>query len=167
MPRFSRLALTAFAVVLATLAASGGSPSWAGSSDQTKCTKSTQACLDEMVAGIRKHGWLGIEYDKDYDTGALKVKRVVAGSPAEEAGFKAGDELIALNGIKYGDESNKAALAAIKKEMAPGRRATFTVSRGGAEKKLIATLGHVPADVMAQWVGNHMLDHATGDVAQK
>ena len=88
----------------------------------------------------------------------LTVKRVVADSPAESAGFKSGDVLVALNGIKYEDK-NKDALMAAKKSMAPGKQVAYTVSRDGQEKTITATLAPMPSEVLAQWIGHHMLDH--------
>ena len=67
---------------------------------------------------------------------------------------------MALNGIRFGDESNKEALKAAKKAMAPGKQVSYTVQRAGQEKKLTATLAPVPQDVLAQWIGNHMMAHA-------
>lgn len=154
-------------MVLPALLAFVALPVVAGhSGDHYKCTKSTQACLDEMAAGMKNHGWLGIEMDKS-ESGELSIKRVVSGSPAESAGFVVGDVLIAMNGIKYGDEKNKEALMAAKKTMAPGKQATYTISRNGSEKKLTATLAEVPSEVLAQWIGGHMLEHATSQIATK
>ena len=128
----------------------------AGHDSYTKCTKTTQECLDMMTAGLRAHGWVGLEYDK----GALIVKRAVPGSPAEAAGFQSGDVLVALNGLRFDDEKTKEARAADKKTMAPGKNVTYTISRGGYEKKLTVTLAEVPNEVLAQHIGSHMLDHA-------
>jgi C-terminal processing protease CtpA/Prc len=135
--------------------------------DHYKCTKSTQDCLNEMSASLKTSGWVGIELDKSED-GQMLVKRVVAGSPAEQAGFREGDVLVALQGLKFDDDSNKEALKAAKKAMAPGKQVTYTVQRAGAEKKLTATLAAVPQEVLAQWIGNHMMAHADNTaVAQK
>jgi len=126
-------------------------------SDHYKCTKSAQDCLNEMAASLKTSGWIGLEIDKS-DDGVLTVKRVVADSPAESAGFKSGDVLVALNGIKYEDK-NKDALMAAKKSMAPGKQVAYTVSRDGQEKTITATLAPMPSEVLAQWIGHHMLDH--------
>ena len=127
--------------------------------DHYKCTKSTQECLNEMSASLKNSGWVGIELDKNED-GKMLVKKVVPGSPAAQAGFSEGDVLVALQGIKFGDEANTEALKAAKKAMAPGKQVTYTVQRAGSEKKLTATLAPVPQDVLAQWIGNHMMAHA-------
>jgi predicted metalloprotease with PDZ domain len=144
--------LPAMALAIAPVVLAGG--------DHYKCTKPTQDCLNEMAASMKNSGWIGIELDKN-DDGAMVIKKVIAGSPAEQAGFKEGDLVLALNGIRFGDESNMEALKAAKKAMAPGKQVTYTVQRAGMEKKLTATLAPVPQDVLAQWIGNHMLSHAT------
>ena len=136
-----------------------------GGSDHYKCTKSTQDCLNEMATTLKSSGWIGLEIDRS-DDGVLTVKRVVPDSPAEAAGFAAGDVLVALNGIKYEDK-NKDALMAAKKAMAPGKQVTYTVTRGGVEKSISATLAPIPTEVLAQVIGHHMLDHVeTAAIAQ-
>ncbi|HKY31510.1 MAG TPA: PDZ domain-containing protein [Candidatus Polarisedimenticolia bacterium] len=146
-------------VALAVAAVLAIAPAAMAGGDHYKCTKATQACLDMMAHDMKNSGWVGIELDKSED-GKMLVKKVVSGSPAESAGFKEGDVLVALQGLKFADESNKEALKAAKKAMAPGKEITYTVLRAGAEKKLTATLAPVPQEVLAQWIGNHMLAHA-------
>ncbi len=57
---------------------------------------------------------------------------------------------------------------AAKKAMSPGKQVTYTVQRAGADRKITATLAAVPQDVLAQWIGNHMMEHASDQaIAQK
>jgi S1-C subfamily serine protease len=119
-----------------------------------------------MVAKIQKKGWVGIEYDKDEVNHTMTVTRVVPDSPAEAAGFREGDVLLAVNGVSFKDE-NKEKLHQVKAKMVPGGEITYTVKRSGQKKDLDVTLATVPEDVMAQWIGAHMLEHATVAVAQK
>jgi predicted metalloprotease with PDZ domain len=132
-----------------------------------KCTASTQECLDYMVKTYKKRGWVGLELDKDKKGGtrSLFVTRVVPGSPAEAAGFRIGDRLVALNGIEL-TEANEKALSAIYKKMVPGKQVTYRVERKGGMRELTVTLATLPDDVLAQWVGRHMLDHAQVDIAK-
>jgi S1-C subfamily serine protease len=136
-------------------------PAFAG--EGHKCTASTQECLNKMAAKLKNKGWVGIELDKNKDTGTLTVTRVVPGSPAEQAGFRQGDMLLALNGVDM-YSSDKKALHGAKKAFKPGAQVTYTVERAGSKRDLDVTLGTVPDDVLAQWVGGHMLEHA--DVAE-
>jgi C-terminal processing protease CtpA/Prc len=147
------------------LAAVVAVPALAGGSDCSKCTENTQACLDAMVAKLQHRGWVGVELDKD-DYGKLTVTDVIPDSPAQRAGLRDGDVLVALNGVEFG-EKNKKALHAVKKEMAVGKTITYTVKRDGYKKQIDVTLGKVPDEVLAAWVGEHMLDHSAIEVAQK
>lgn len=87
----------------------------------------------------------------------MVVKRVVPGSPAEAAGMKPGDALVALNGTPLGEKS-EAAKKAAQKAMVPGGKVTYTVLRDGKERPVEVTLGKLPREVLAQWVGAHMLE---------
>ena len=157
MKRKSWLAIPALLAFAAAATFAGG--------DHYKCTQSTQECLDMMAAKLNKKGWVGIEFDKSEDESKLVIKRVVENSPAAEAGFREGDVIVAVNGIAYNDE-NQEKLKAQWEGMTPGKKMDFTVSRNGYEKSLSATLTKVPSEVLAAWVGNHMLDHATTAIAQ-
>ena len=139
-------------------------PAFAG--DYNKCTAGTQECLNKMAEKLQNKGWVGIELDRDEETGALSVTLVVDDSPAQAAGFKAGDKLVAMNGLVFGEASEEA-LEEAWGGMKPGKEIAYTVSRNGHDEDLDVTLGKLPEDVMAKWVGQHMLDHATVATAQK
>lgn len=146
------LALTA---LVTTVAFAGG---------DHRCDKNAEECLNAMAANYAKHGWLGIETEKDGDH--YRITAVTAGSPAEKAGFRTDDTLVALEGIALAEE-NKQQLKQIKKSLAVGSEVTYTVARNGSKRQLTATLGQVPHTVLAQWVGEHMLEyHVEGMVAQ-
>ena len=131
-----------------------------------RCSEDTQACLDRLNSKLKAKGWLGVELDKT-ERGGYEVTVVTADSPAEAAGFRAGDVLVALNGVAISAE-NKEALGKIKKNLGPGKAATYTVKRAGAKKQLAVTLGHMPGEMIAAWIGQHMVDnHAVAVVAAK
>jgi C-terminal processing protease CtpA/Prc len=140
-------------------------PAFAGEGYE-KCSAGTQECLDKMAAKMSGRGWVGVELEKDEDTGAMTVTRVVPGSPAESSGLQAGDKLVALNGLSFGDESNHEKLQAAWASMTPGAEVAYTVNRHGHDKKVSLTLVKVPEEVMAAWIGTHMLEHAAVDVGQ-
>lgn len=96
-----------------------------------------------------KHGWLGLDVEKNGSAGYV-VTGIVPGSPAEKAGFMEGDVLVAFNGIAMTD-ANKDALKKAKAQNAVGRRVTYTVARAGAERQIAATLAEVPKEVLARW----------------
>ncbi len=90
---------------------------------------------------MRNAAALGVQLDPKGD-GPAKVSGAVAGGPAEKAGLKAGDIIVALNGkpISNGNE--------LRKELgkfAVGDKVTLDITRGDAKtpekKQLTATLG--------------------------
>lgn len=122
-----------------------------------RCEKDAEECLHATAARYAKHGWLGVELDKD-DEGTYTVTRVIDGSPAAAAGFRAGDVLVALNDIRLVAE-NHDALKKTKRSLSVGSEIRYTVERNGSERQLAATLAPVPEEVLARWVGQHMLEH--------
>jgi C-terminal processing protease CtpA/Prc len=134
--------------------------------EHEKCKMSTQDCLNEMATKLRTSGFVGVELDMDKDTAGYTILRVIPGTPAESAGLQANDVLVALNGVKI-SRDNGEALARARKEWKPGQTVTYTVQRDGAERQVTLTLAPMPADVMAKYIGEHMLEHASTEVAQK
>ena len=121
---------------------------------EQRCKASTQDCLNYMNTHLKERGWVGIEYDEENQ----KVLRVIEGSPAEKAGFRKGDVMVAIDGVDLADE-NSGKIKKIKfEQMKPGNQVTYTVVRAGMKKNLEVTLAAVPDDIMAQWVGRHMLE---------
>jgi len=51
--------------------------------------------------------------------------------------------------------------------MKPGAELTCTVSRKGSKVDLEVELGELPENVMAQWIGGYMIDHAEVQVVSK
>lgn len=153
-PRLTVTLLTLAAVTVAVPVLAGG-----GHHD---CEASAQDCLNAKAAQYAKHGWLGIETEKN-DHGGYTVTAVTEGSPAAEAGFRRGDVLVAMNGIAL-QTDDKEKLRAAKKTLAVGKQVTYTVKRDGEKRQVTATLGEVPRTVLAQWIGEHMLEHHVRDV---
>lgn len=129
------------------------------------CPEDMETCLTKMVAKYKAQGWFGIETEKLDEGYYAKVTKVIPGSPAEAAGMQAGDILLALNGVELKAE-NKEALKKVKQSLRVGAQATYTVKRQGGKAKVAVTLGEVPTEVMAAWIGYHMLEaHAPVRVA--
>ena len=128
------------------------------------CKGTTQECLDKMATQLQKTGWVGINLEHN-DHEQMVVTKVVPDSPAKAAGFREGDILLALNGIRFAEENHKA-MQKDKESQHPGVKVTYTVERNGKERDLTPTLAKVPQDVLAQWIGGHMLEHAEVEVAQ-
>lgn len=127
-----------------------------GKKEEYKCTMETQACLNAMAAKLKNRGWVGIEWDPSE---SHAITRVVPGSPAERDGLRVGDVIVAQDGIRFSDD-NWQKLKSTHAEFRPGKAVTYTVERGGERLDVTVTLGELPREVLAMWVGNHMLEHA-------
>lgn len=104
---------------------------------------------------LKKRGWVGIEMEQTED-GMLAITRVIADSPAEKAGFQAGDVLTSVNGLAYA-QADEAKRKAVWQEMLPGKKMSYVVDRGGKSLDVEVVLASIPETVMAQWIGQHML----------
>ena len=122
-----------------------------------KCEYNTQTCLNHM-AGKQARGWPGIESDKSTDPAGYKVTKVLPNGPAEKAGLKAGDILVALNGLSYASQTEEIKKA--KETMKPGDTVTYSLLRDGKKQDIKVTLGKMPDDVFVAMVGKHILEHA-------
>jgi len=127
-----------------------------------KCTYSTQECLNHMAESMKASGWIGIEYDIDEKTGESSVIRVIPGSPAEKAGMQAGDVLLVMGGIEISEKNHEAIMKA-RKEWKPGKTVTYTIKRDGSRLQISVVLGEWPADLLARYIGEHMLEHAEAE----
>ena len=115
---------------------------------------------------MAQKAWLGISYDTD-EKGRWVVSEVEPGSPAQKAGFEKGDVMLAVDGVGYSKE-NKAELKAVYATLKPGSEATYVVKRQGGKVKLHATLSHVPEELQAKWIAEHMTkSHSETQMASK
>jgi predicted metalloprotease with PDZ domain len=143
-------------LVVAGLAVPGSAGDEARAKKEYRCEMDTQACLNAMASKLKGRGWVGIEWDPS-DSGA--ITRVVPGSPAERDGLRVGDVIIEQDGVRFADnnwEKLKASYSAFR----PGKVITYTIEREGKLLDVALTLGELPREVLAIWVGNHMLEHA-------
>jgi S1-C subfamily serine protease len=81
--------------------------------------------------------WIGVFESPDSD-GRVRVGRVVPESPAEEAGIRAGDELIAFAGIGISDFD---ALRRRVEMHEPGETVKVQISRNGESFELELEIG--------------------------
>jgi predicted metalloprotease with PDZ domain len=149
--RVSSLGLAlAFALAVALPALAGG--------EGEKCEQDVQTCINKMAMMFKDRGWVGIEMDKEEGAESMHVTRVIPGSPAQAAGFEVGDVLLALNGIKFAEAAEEQ-MEEAQKVMKVGATVTYTVQRGDSEVDLEPVLAEMPREVLAQWIGNHILSH--------
>lgn len=85
---------------------------------------------------VAPRGFVGIEFDDA--GGAVVVKKVLPGSPAEKAGFKAGDTIEGVKAVTV--ESGKDLAKALAKA-GVGTTLRFTVKRDGKSEELSVELG--------------------------
>lgn len=105
--------------------------------------------LTQKVRALLKHNaapaYIGIEVS-NASTGGAHVDRVVAGSPAQKAGLRKGDVIIAVGGVEV---TSAAALKQSVNVYRPGGKVILTVLRTTtafqtATKGLTVTLGALP-----------------------
>lgn len=130
------------------------------------CAYDDQECLDKLTAKLSSKGWVGIEMETHKKTGGWTVTLVEPGSPAQRAGLREGDVLLAVNGVRYGSE-DKQQWKAVQSAMTIGNTITYVVLRDDEKQKIDVTLGRVPDDVMASWIDRHTLKQSTLELAQK
>ncbi|TVM15890.1 peptidase [Oceanidesulfovibrio indonesiensis] len=117
-----------------------------------------------------ERGWIGVtiqDVDEDMATaldmdearGAL-VADVMEGEPADKAGMKSGDVILAVNGEEVADASGLLkAIAGIK----PGEQAELEVWRKGKRINLTATLGQRDAERLAEGMQPESDDESAPD----
>ena len=151
--------------IIAALVLAVALPTFAGEKHK-KCDASAEECLKHMKEKLAKKAWLGIEMDGT-EEGYYTITKVVEGSPAETAGFAAGDVLLAMNGVSYAEDNGKEIKAAWG-EVSPGSTAVFVVKRDGEKTKLKAELAHVPDEMAKKWISKHMEKyHSEAKMAKK
>ena len=98
--------------------------------------------LPEMLDGGEvQHPWIGIEGAFGDDGEGLAINSVVPRSPADQAGLRGGDRLIALNGLALIDFEQ---LAVMLDGLYVDDEVQFDVVRGGDTLDITVTLGAWP-----------------------
>lgn len=166
MCRFTKLVLPFVLFLVSSVLLAGGpdcqKAAGAANTAHKKCNMSEQDC-EKMMAEAKNRGWLGLQLNENED-GALVVEKVVPSSPAEKAGYKAGDVLLAINGVTL-TESNEDKINSIRKGLKPGDTVTYNVRRGDRDENISTVLGKMPQDVYTAMVAEHMKEHT--EVASK
>lgn len=114
----------------------------------------TKGLLNHVIkTGKVERAYLGVQYvsitpsvKEEYDLSvgkgdyvtATRGQSVQANGPADKAGIKDKDIIVAVNGSRVGEVASVSSLIS---EYEPGQKVEITVLRGGKEIKLTATLG--------------------------
>lgn len=145
---------TVIGVNTAIYSPSGGSVG-IGFAIPTEVAKDVVAALKEK--GSVSRGWIGVKIQNvtpeiaesmglKTTKGAL-IAQPQKGAPAEEAGLKAGDLIVAVNGEKIETPRDLARRIAA---LGPGKTADVTYLRSGAEKTVKLKLGTLPEEQEAR-----------------
>lgn len=86
-------------------------------------------------------GFLGVQLDDFTTPGKVVITTADKDTPAEKAGVKAKDVLLAIDGKPIKETTGVQAIVSAKK---PGEMVTLKVQRGDEEKELVVTLGKRP-----------------------
>ncbi|MGF1545142.1 MAG: Do family serine endopeptidase [Parvularculaceae bacterium] len=116
--------------------------------------KTARATVDQLIkSGAVTRGWLGValrEVDTTLaaalerdDTKGAFVNEALDGTPAEKAGLRAGDLIIAVNGREVADTVD---LSRTVSAFPPGEKIRVTFVRDGDAKTIPVTLGERDAD---------------------
>ncbi len=89
--------------------------------------------------------------------GEVIVQEVVAGSPAEAAGLRAGDVITAMDNVRLDANHTLGDLVAARR---PGERVTLTVLRGGQSLTIAVTLGERADNGRGAYLGVRYVDAA-------
>ncbi|MBI4228662.1 MAG: Do family serine endopeptidase, partial [Deltaproteobacteria bacterium] len=120
-------------------------------------------------------GWLGVlvqqitpeiaeSLNLSEPEGAL-VSDVTPGGPADKAGIKRGDVIVAFDGNKIGDMPDLPKNVAINK---PGTESKITFIRNGKEKTVRLTLGELPEEMaVSTTVKNNKVETNLGIIVQE
>jgi S1-C subfamily serine protease len=128
-----------------------------------KCEHDAQVCLNYMAQHLQGRGWAGVDLDESAE--AVTVNKVYEGTPAQKAGIRVGDQLIAVNGVQISEENHEQ-LQAMMAAMKPGKTFDYTISRSGKERSVKLTLAEMPEEAVHRIVGQHMLQgHTAIEVA--
>lgn len=85
--------------------------------------------------------WLGIVFER-VPGGGVRANAIVTDSPAERAGVREGDSVVAIQGQPVSDPEG--AVATVRRSL-PGQSISLVVQRGAQRIQLSATLAHQPA----------------------
>ena len=111
---------------------------------------------DFQISTTGNYAGLGAQLSQDKETMIVTVARVYEGSPAEEIGLRAGDEIISADGVKAAEEELDAFVQRIRGE--EGTKFELVFSHKGKEKRKTVTR----ASITIPSVSHRMLGDGIG-----
>ena len=90
--------------------------------------------------GLLRRTFVGLVLSEEPHGDGVRIRQVISGSPADDAGLKKDDVITAVDGrsVKTVDDVRGAL-----EDKSPGDRATFSVRRDGQEEEVAVTLGRL------------------------
>ena len=120
-----------------------------------QCGHDAEKCAARIKEEYQTRGWSGIEEGEPNEEGAVPVRIVVPGSPAERAGVRTGDLLVSLEGMTLSPD-NQEPLAELRHNgMRIGRQVTYGIKRADEILMLRLTLARIPPAVLAAAIEAH------------
>jgi membrane-associated protease RseP (regulator of RpoE activity) len=115
--------------------------------DQPPAAPATVAAPTPAAAVVPGNGWLGISLTESATPGRWVVAEVVPGSPAAEAGIRAGDDVRAINGtlLRSGDDVAQSLTA-----IAAGQPVSVAIARGESVADVRMTAAPRPTPAVAR-----------------
>jgi len=108
--------------------------------------------VDRIASDLAAHGavrqaFLGVGLRVDpVDTLGVRVMKVAPGSPAETAGIRVGDRILAMEGVEMRTSEE---ISAMVRGMRPGEEISLTILRDAEIHPLVATLGTASGEASA------------------
>ena len=144
------------AAALAVLVLACGSAGTAARAvDGEPCTAGPAECVRRLGERLKASGWVGVELEFDEARGTHTIEKVLPGSPAETAGIRPGDVLVAINGVPLSGCGSRT-LAEARKSWKPGGSVTYRLKRDGVDREITLTLGAMPADLLARYLTRYL-----------
>lgn len=141
-------------LVVAVLIMAMAVPGMAGDKHQKSCDGTPEECKKKLASKLAHKAWLGIEMETT-DDGHYRITKVIADSPAAQAGLEQGDILLAMNGEDY-SKGNMKAVKTEWSQLEPGSTAKYIVLRKGGKLKVKATLGTLPVEYQKKYIQEHL-----------
>ena len=141
------IGITSSIASLGTSSSSGGQSGSIGLGFAIPINEAKDVANQLISGGKAQHAWLGITLDEKTVTvdGAQRraaiLQSVTSGTPADKAGLRSGDAVIAVNGTQVNGSDS---LVALVRQFRPNTKVTLTVVRNGSKQDIQVTLGTIP-----------------------
>ncbi len=142
--------LTASAAALFALALAV--PAFAGGAHCSGDSKATAAASKSSCSSSKtsaSNAWAGAWLERSA-SGTITVADIAKNSPAQKAGLKTGDIVLAVNGYDLADKKSRE-MCESKAECSVGSAVTYKVQRGKSVKQMKVTLEKMPADAASRF----------------